>query len=211
MFRSIVLWGNRTTFEGNSSNELVFMAGNNQNVNTFGGNDVVVSIGPNNYGNLGDGDDLGLALRSVFFDGGAGNDTLVGSRENDVLVGGEGADKLFGGNGNDTLYADANDSLVLGGAGADRFAVGPSYTEFGAIPGVLELPDFNRSEGDILDLRSFGVREISDVYYDDAAGTMFVDGQYGQIAIIGVGGLGNVSDAVANGAVQLFWDVPTVG
>jgi len=210
MFRPIVLRGEGTLFEGNNSNELVFMAGNNQNARTGGGNDFVVSFGSGNYANLGDGNDIGVALKAVFFDGGAGNDTLVGSRENDVLFGGEGADRLFGGDGNDTLYADVND-IVFGDAGADRFVFGPNYTEFGAIPGVLELPDFNRNEGDVLDLRGLGAREISDVYYDDAAGTMFIDGQYGQIAIVGVSGLGNIPDALANGAIQLFWDLPTVG
>jgi Ca2+-binding RTX toxin-like protein len=51
----------------------------------------------------------------VFFDGGAGNDTITGTAFNDVLVGGDGDDRITGGGGRD---------ILIGGAGADRLAGG---------------------------------------------------------------------------------------
>jgi Ca2+-binding RTX toxin-like protein len=51
----------------------------------------------------------------VFFDGGAGNDTITGTAFNDVLVGGDGNDHITGGGGRD---------ILIGGAGADRLAGG---------------------------------------------------------------------------------------
>src|SRR5688500_14676367 len=50
----------------------------------------------------------GVNLR---IDGGAGNDTIVGSDSHDVLIGGDGDDVIHGRKGND---------LILGGAGNDR-------------------------------------------------------------------------------------------
>jgi Ca2+-binding RTX toxin-like protein len=51
----------------------------------------------------------------VFYNGGDGNDTLVGTRFADVLVGGLGDDRITGGAGRD---------ILIGGGGADRLAGG---------------------------------------------------------------------------------------
>lgn len=70
---------------------------------------------------LGGNDSISAAGLSAFveFDGGAGNDLLVGSRTNDVLRGGPGNDILMGLDGNDSLTGgDGNDQL-LGGRGRD--------------------------------------------------------------------------------------------
>jgi Ca2+-binding RTX toxin-like protein len=53
-------------------------------------------------------------------DGGAGNDTLIGTKGHDTLNGGPGADKVYGSGGNDTL---------TGGSGNDRI------TGFGKLSG----------------------------------------------------------------------------
>jgi len=68
---------------------------------------------------------------TLTLDGGAGNDTIVGSQGADVLLGGDGSDTVTGGRGNDTaLLGNGNDTfiwnpgdgsdVVEGGAGTDR-------------------------------------------------------------------------------------------
>ena len=67
--------------------------------------------------------------------GGAGNDTLLGYGGNDLLVGGLGSDSLNGGAGNDILrgfswgYNREIDSLT-GGTGADTFMLGDATGVF---------------------------------------------------------------------------------
>ena len=71
----------------------------------------------------------GEAIQSVLrYDGGAGNDSIVGHHGTDLLVGGAGDDTIDGGaghdwinggDGNDTLYGGAGDDLVVGGDGDD--------------------------------------------------------------------------------------------
>ena len=71
----------------------------------------------------------GQAIQSVLrYDGGAGNDSIVGHQGTDLLVGGAGNDYIDGGaghdwinggDGNDTLYGGAGDDLVVGGDGDD--------------------------------------------------------------------------------------------
>ncbi len=62
------------------------------------------------------------------FDGGLGNDTIIGTEEDDIisgsfgsdqLVGGIGSDKLYGGNSSDSLYGGANNDTLHGDEGAD--------------------------------------------------------------------------------------------
>jgi len=52
------------------------------------------------------------------------DDVLFGSRFNDTLRGGVGADSVLGGLGNDTLTGDTGDDLLVGGAGVDRLTGG---------------------------------------------------------------------------------------
>lgn len=69
----------------------------------------------------------GIEDRSI--DGGAGDDTLIGSDPggvtllggpgDDVLVGGPGDDRLEGGDGDDTLIGNAGADTLIGGAGDD--------------------------------------------------------------------------------------------
>ena len=58
-------------------------------------------------------------LSRVNVDGGAGNDTLIGSGLNDSLVGGAGNDSLLGGGGNDLLDGQAGLDTLTGGVGND--------------------------------------------------------------------------------------------
>ena len=56
--------------------------------------------------------------------GGAGNDTLAGNAQNNVLIGGAGNDTLNGNGGNDTLTGGAGNDTLNGGAGADTMIGG---------------------------------------------------------------------------------------
>lgn len=88
-------------------------------VNANGGDDSFAATG-----NL-------AALIQITVDGGAGNDTLLGSNGADTLIGGDGddfldgnqgVDTLLGGQNNDTFQWDPGDGndVIEGGAGSDR-------------------------------------------------------------------------------------------
>jgi Ca2+-binding RTX toxin-like protein len=73
-------------------------------------------------------------IGSVEFNGGAGDDTLVGGDGdpilgfgNDILNGDEGNDFLFGGKGNDTLQGGEDDDIMSGGEGDDFFIVDAGF------------------------------------------------------------------------------------
>lgn len=141
--------------DGGSGNDLL-IAGSGQD--TLSGGDDSDTL----YG--GDGDDA--------LDGGDGSDKLYGGEGDDSLFGGdwingnssdtadlldggagddqlngwEGDDHLFGGAGNDLLHGSYGTDTLTGGAGADIF----SYTS--AIDGNDVILDFNRAEGDKIDI-----------------------------------------------------------
>ncbi|MGC4003159.1 MAG: calcium-binding protein [Pirellulales bacterium] len=51
--------------------------------------------------------------------GGAGDDTIYGSENNDVIDGGEGNDQIFGFGGNDVIHGGDGDDVIDGGLGND--------------------------------------------------------------------------------------------
>jgi hypothetical protein len=53
--------------------------------------------------------------------GGEGNDTLMGSTDNDIIFGGADNDKLFGKYGHDTLIDSKGNDFMFGGLGSDIF------------------------------------------------------------------------------------------
>lgn len=85
----------------------------------------------NNYGLTGWTSDDTFDLTSfvsitdlAFVDGGAGNDTLVGSAFGESLLGGAGNDQIAGNDGNDTLIGGAGADDISGGNGDDLIRVG---------------------------------------------------------------------------------------
>ncbi|MFK3719197.1 immunoglobulin-like domain-containing protein, partial [Pseudomonas fulva] len=79
--------------------------------------------------------------------GGNGNDILFGQGGNDILDGGKGNDILLGGSGNDTLIGGPGNDILIGGSGADTFVwKAGDY-------GNDVIKDFNRTEGDRIDLK----------------------------------------------------------
>jgi Ca2+-binding RTX toxin-like protein len=73
----------------------------------------------------GEGQDrlVGGAFSDTLY-GGLGNDVLAGMGGNDVLDGGDGHDRLVGDAGNDWLIGGAGNDTLLGGAGADTLYLG---------------------------------------------------------------------------------------
>ncbi|MGY3926150.1 type I secretion C-terminal target domain-containing protein [Aeromonas simiae] len=72
---------------------------------------------------------------------------------NDILVGGAGDDILVGGAGDDVLAGGAGNDILSGGSGADTFVWRAGDEGTGERPAVDRVLDFNRHEGDCLDLR----------------------------------------------------------
>jgi serralysin len=104
--------------------------------------------------------------------GAGGNDTLSGLAGNDQLCGNAGDDILIGGAGADTL---------TGGSGQDRFRLLAS-TDSGRGPNADVIADFNRTEGDRIDLSA--VDANSSTGTDDAfafIGTAAFFGVAGQL------------------------------
>jgi hypothetical protein len=97
------------------------------------------------YGNAASDEMIGAGGADAFY-GRNGDDTLRGGGGNDTLDGGVGSDVLDGGAGNDTLIATSGNDRVTGGAGADRFILDLQNRS------VTTITDFNRTEGDTLDL-----------------------------------------------------------
>lgn len=90
--------------------------------------------------------------------GGAHDDRLVGQAGRDHLRGGGGDDALFGGGGRDMLRGGRGDDTLKGGAGADLLIGGDGADHFVLTPnGRDRIADFDPDQGDILDLRAFGV------------------------------------------------------
>jgi Ca2+-binding RTX toxin-like protein len=111
------------------------------------------------------------------------NNQLYGLGDNDTLWGGDGGDHLYGGDGDDTLNGGGNtDRLVAGGStfswlegdvlsggpGADKFVFSSiddigNFTVYSPSVGTVDLiTDFNRAEGDQIDLRPIDANETID-------------------------------------------------
>ncbi|MCW1429819.1 calcium-binding protein [Novosphingobium sp. JCM 18896] len=115
-----------------------------------------------------------------FFMGGAGDDTLDGGGNDDRIWANSGNDRIYGGAGNDDLDGYTGDDQIFGGAGRDYirgsegldiltggadadtfrfFALSTTYGGFGddsTLATINTITDFNRAEGDRIDIASFG-------------------------------------------------------
>ena len=135
----------------------------------------------------------------------SGSDTLVGAAGRDVLLGGESsADYLFGGAGDDSLaggYGEADD-LLVGGDGADRIDGGQGCCDtvsfwFEGSPMQVDLtaPDLPLANGDLLR----GVENVQGSVFDDAitgdSGGNRLEGNDGNDVLTG----GDGSDVIDGG------------
>jgi len=78
-----------------------------------------------NDGQAGEGDYVLADVDKI--QGGAGDDTLIGSDANESLFGNGGADSLVGNGGNDFLWGGLGNDWLRGGAGADVMYGGVGY------------------------------------------------------------------------------------
>lgn len=128
--------------------------------------------------------------------GGAGDDSIQGHQGSDQLFGEDGRDTLYGGHnddlldggaGNDALWAGTGADTQRGGLGADTFNFGRSVdsttrtsAEVQAVTldvddtaGVDTILDFNRSEGDRIDIsRIDAFDQTRDGFFDNATFTV---------------------------------------
>ena len=95
-----------------------FEAGDQVHLFGLGGDDVIDASG------------LGADGPALFFDGGQGNDILLGGGGNDTLLGGDGDDVLQGAAGEDLLDGGNGEDILIGGAGNDTL-----------LQGEVNLPD----------------------------------------------------------------------
>ena len=120
----------------------------------------------------------GTDVQQAIFNGADGNDLLDASLTNVSVIanGGAGEDTLLGGSADDTLIGGNGNNTYTGGAGADVFVV--------SFDGIDVINDFNRGEGDVLEISrsEFGISSIDDLTYDNATGILSV--QDTQIATI---------------------------
>ena len=89
----------------------------------------------------------------------AGNDKLNGGDGNDELWGHSGNDTLNGGNGNDFLYGGTDNNTLTGAAGADVFVFGGYVDKAGQFhldAGKTVITDFSYAEGDKIKFANFG-------------------------------------------------------
>ena len=144
--------GGNDTLDGGEGDD-VLSAGDGADTLDGGiGDDLLQAGAGDDVNRGGDGRDLvfdGAGADQLF--GEAGDDVLLGGADDDLLVGGIGDDQLRGETGNDTLEGGAGNDQLYGGTGADvfRFAASPTLDQDW-------IADFRRSEGDLIDVSSFG-------------------------------------------------------
>lgn len=144
---------------GNSENNVISAGAGDDRVHGFGGADALDG---------GEGTDtilLNQAGAGVTIDlanGTVGASTITnfenanGGAFNDTLIGSDGANELIGGGGDDTLAGGAGTDVLTGGAGADGFAFDQAGVDDGAQEDSITDFDFDNDSYQ-LDAGSFGV------------------------------------------------------
>ncbi|MGH4035894.1 calcium-binding protein [Actinomycetota bacterium Odt1-20B] len=92
------------------------------------GNDTLTHCGQDCFGEAGNDTLIGTAEENNLH-GDDGNDILRGGGGADVLYGGKNNDKLYGEAGNDTLWGNSGDDVLWGGAGTDKLSGGAGRNE----------------------------------------------------------------------------------
>lgn len=150
------------TIHGNLGNDTIFAGGDNDLIYAGDGDDVVCGDSGNDsiFGGSG-ADVLGGQAGNDVIQGGLGADTMYGGLGNDMLSGSTGNDKLFGNAGRDTLHGGDGNDTISGGLGKDWLHGGADSDTFVFADVLVSAPgndcdviiDFNRSDGDRIDLR----------------------------------------------------------
>jgi uncharacterized repeat protein (TIGR01451 family) len=133
------------------------------------------------------------AIASVSIDGGAGDDTLIGSPLPDTIIGGDDNDTIDAGRGDDVVLGSGGDDVLTWnpGEGSDVFEGGPGID-------TLVFNGSNASEHVTIDANGTRVRLFRDV----ATITMDI-ATTEQIALSTLGGTDNVTIADLGGVADL--------
>ena len=141
------------------------------------GNDTITGNGATQiqFNNATAGVVIDLAAGTADGDGSVGHDTITGvnnvfgSNFNDTILGGATNDLLNGGNGgNDILNGRGGNDTLTGGSGADTFV----YADGG---GMDVIGDFNRAEGDKIDLSGVtGIYTFADIQSNSSGGNTVI-------------------------------------
>ncbi|QZH76706.1 MAG: calcium-binding protein [Erythrobacter sp.] len=123
------------TIHGGEGDDVLNGGNSNDTLHGDGGNDLI----------------LGGSGNDVLY-GGTGNDTLRGEASSDTLYGGAGADILDGDDGLDRLIGGADRDVMTGGLRADVFAFDDGDFAGLAINTADRITDFDRAQGDKIDL-----------------------------------------------------------
>lgn len=152
-----------------------------------------------------DGDDYIEIIHSqgVMFDGGEGDDTLIGGDGNDVIRGGLGSDELVGGAGNDIFLWDENDNNITGNDGYDTAVFDSDYMD-GVELNLAEtsIENVHSSDGDDRLLASGYGESVSirggagSDHMEGGISDDFLAGELGDDYIIG----GSGNDVISGGA-----------
>jgi Ca2+-binding RTX toxin-like protein len=146
--------GNDTVY-GDGGNDIIRTGAGSDEAWGGSGNDVIIedTADPTNYFGalpVGTGDTLHGGAGDDAIKGGGGHDRLFGDSDDDSLDGGDGSDVIVGGLGLD---------VMRGGANADKF-VWNSTAESGLAASEADrITDFNRSEGDRIDVSAIDANE----------------------------------------------------
>jgi Ca2+-binding RTX toxin-like protein len=103
------------------------------------------------YGLAGN-DEIAAGGEDDFVKAGAGDDTVTAGSGDDVVVGGDGNDQIDGGSGNDILVGGADNDILVGDSGADTLVWRDGDQGEPGSPAEDVVLDFNRGDGDVLDL-----------------------------------------------------------
>ncbi|MGY4471668.1 Ca2+-binding RTX toxin-like protein [Bradyrhizobium sp. LB9.1b] len=141
-----------------------FAAGLYNSFQGNGGNDTITGNGSTQieYFSATAGVNVNLTTGVASGNASVGTDSITGvsgvqgSNFADTIIGSSGNDSLFGNGGDDTLSGVGGNDYLAGGLGADTFVY--------SIGGADYIGDFNRSEGDRIDLSGVtGVFTLADI------------------------------------------------
>ena len=114
--------------------------------------------------------------------GGSGQDVLHGFGGDDFLYGKSGHDMLYGDDGRDTLVGGLGQDVMYGGKGADTFrfeALADSKPGYGIRDAIA---DFNRAEGDKIDLSRIDANEKKSGFQNFSASLFLGDAAFHKVA-----------------------------
>ncbi len=197
-----VFWGNggADTFVGAAGNDIFRAGGGVTKMYGGAGNDhyVIKNLGDQAFENANEGYDtawiavndwtVGNNIEVAYLSGTAtnltGNSTggnlVANSGAGSTLTAGSGLTTFWGSSFADTFNIGTGGSTVYGYGGADNFHFG------NATWGVVEVADFSRAQGDVLDFRGSGFTSTNDFTITTYADKNVIENGAGQIILYGM-------------------------